>query len=287
MSLHFPMLQVILGSAPWMTALKSDTFGIANPSARTICSRIEMLQYIPRLREWSDGSRTALSILDYVENSSVKIHVIGMKSCGYSCFDSDCPTKGEGTAYVDIERPYFVGGAKLHTHVVVLHELGHAKQYIENPFWFNRVATSQANVLLKEIQTAALSMEAGIYTPHRFAHKSDGQWKGVQKQPQPSVRNPAAPSVPSLPVPTEGGPSTQASEGGPPPAPKPLGGPGMLSRNAKLDLAKNKFGLKDFVDPHKKWAMIVEQDNMARHEWPICQDKRQPVRPGYNYIKIG
>ena len=333
MSLHFPTLQAILAPGPWMTALKSETFGIANPSSRTICSRIEMLKYMPGVREWSAGSPTALRILDYVEASSVKIHVIGMKGCGYSCFDSDCPTQGEGTAYVDIERPYSVAGAKLHTYVVVLHELGHAKQYIENPFWFNQVATSRANVDLKEIQTAALSMEAGIYTPHRFArgNEDNRKWIGVQKNPQPSLRGPggmgadwkptpvsspprpaksAGPaSASSLPVTPIGGPPTPPAPpgGGPPPpplrvpgAPPPpgaLGGPGGLSRQDKLDLAKYKFGLKVkdtvtgkvemFEDPHKKWAMIVEQDNMARHEWPICKDKGQPVRPGYNYIKIG
>ena len=102
MSVLFPTREEILRDPKWRSALQSETFGIANPDASKICGRIDMMKFMPGLREWSKGSPTALKIMDYVERSWVKIHVIGMKGCGYSCFDSDCPREGEGTAYVDI-----------------------------------------------------------------------------------------------------------------------------------------------------------------------------------------
>lgn len=296
LSILFPTREDILATPAWRTALTSDTFGIVNPGPSTICGRIEMLKFMPALREWASGSPTGRRILDFVEGSYARIHMIGMKGCGYSCFDSDCPRKGEGTAYVDIVSQYQVGGMNLHTNVVVLHELGHAKQFIENPFWFNRVAQNRPNFVdVKDIQSGALALEAGTYKPHRFKRDDKGAWQAVQGKTQPSVRSgahlapPIKPMTSSpLPPPGQGdgppGAPPPPDFGGPPPFP---GLPGMGGGfKQKMDDARATLGLQTFINPHKKWAVIVEQDNMARHEWPICREKGEPVRPGYSYISM-
>jgi hypothetical protein len=52
--------------------------------------------------------------------------------------------------------------------------------------------------------------------------------------------------------------------------------------NWRRALQSDTFGIAN-PDASK---VIVEQDNMARHEWPICREKGEPVRPGYSHISM-
>jgi hypothetical protein len=89
-------------------------------------------------------------IFEAVRRAKEKIHVVAWRSRnpaapGYSCFDSDCPRKGEGTIYVNLDQLVKVSTVNpedrkkknvYNNFVLILHEVGHAKQFIDNPKWF-------------------------------------------------------------------------------------------------------------------------------------------------------
>lgn len=337
MTLHYPSLREIKANPAWAAAFGSDLFGRVEINGRNLCDGDDAKAVIQRVRYWSDRSKTAKEILKAVDLAGQKIHVIGMKNCGYTCFDSDCPTKGEGTAYVDVNAQFSVDGKPLHNYICILHELGHAKQFIENPAWFNQVAANRPNVNLKDIQSRALEMAmsrtarlkdeeaesrginqnlAKSYAvkpqKHTFEPRESSQWipgkndewkrvkQGKALPPKPSPKNPMTPpsQIPNgnQPVAQNGPPTAPpgpgSALGGPPgpPGPPPAPGAGGLgqpvTRSQMRAEGMERLQQSTFVNPHKRWAVIVEQDNMARHEWPICRETNNPVREGYNNIKL-
>jgi len=167
MSFKYPTFGEIRGNNTLYPPTGSrDAFVAQVPGSATVCSNVEMSAIMYEVRKWSVGSATASKIIHDVNLSRVAIHVIGMKGRGFSCFCSDHPIKGQGTAYVDVQSQYEVNGHPLHTYIVILHELGHAKQFLENPFWFNRVATGTPNMGLTNIRDAAVRMQVGrVPTP--------------------------------------------------------------------------------------------------------------------------
>lgn len=223
-----------------------DAFVAQAPTHSTVCSNVEMSAIMYEVRKWSAGSPTARRIIHDVNLSKVAIHIIGMKGCGFSCFCSDHPVDGQGTAYVDVQSQYEVNGRELHTYIVILHELGHAKQFLDNPFWFNQVAARTPNVGLLDIRTAAVNMQVGR----------------VQ--------------TPVVPAPTVHG-------GGPLPPPPPIGP--MGGRRALERDAEDALGNPTRAAPTCNWPFVIEQDNMARHEWQVCRETGNPVRPGYRHIR--
>ena len=134
----------------------------------------------------------------------------------------------------------------MHTYIVILHELGHAKQFLENPIWFNRVAARTPNVGLIDIRAAAVKMQVGRATS------------------------------PVVPIPTDHG-------RGPFPPPPPFGK--MKSQRTIEREAENVLGNPTRRAPTCNWPFVIEQDNMARHEWPVCRETGNPVRPGYRHIR--
>lgn len=226
-----------------------QAFAAQAPRHATVCSNVEMSAVMYEVRKWSVNSQTARRIIHDVNLSTVVVHVIGMKGCGFSCFCSDHPIEGQGTAYVDVQSQYEVNGNPLHTYIVILHELGHAKQFLENPIWFNRVSSRTPNIGLTDIRDAAVRMQMG--------------------------RAPASVApVPVVQLPTGHG-------GGPPPPPAlgPMGGQRAIQRDAE-----DALGNPTRATPTFNWPFVIEQDNMARHEWPICRETGNPVRPGYRHI---
>jgi hypothetical protein len=239
MPLRFP--RNVHATAAWHTALLSENFG--NP---TVCTYDEMFAIMQAVRRWSLRSPTAQKLFEYLDKSNPVIYVIGMKSGGYTCFDSDCPTVGAGTCYVDVEANFKVAstGEDLHRYIAILHELGHAKQWVERPGWFTMMGRNTAQVSFKDLQQALID-------------------RAMPK---------AAPVV--------------ASGGfgdGPPPPPTLSLGP---SRATIGNQVRNRLGLQNFAQTHAKWPFIIEQDNMARHEWPICDEARYPRRAGYADLAV-
>lgn len=94
---------------------------------------------------WSSKSQTAKAVLAAVHGARKDIYLVGMIG-GYQCFSSDEPEPGTGVVYVDLNARLGVkvrgphGGrttVPLHNNIALLHEFGHAKQWIENPMFFS------------------------------------------------------------------------------------------------------------------------------------------------------
>lgn len=134
--------------------LSSDLFG--NPE---VIGATQMRTYHYNATVWAQRSVTARVILDVVTRAEQTIYMVGMHG-GYSCFSSDDPGKGEGVVYFDVNLQLGVrkeGAAQatpLHQYIAYFHELGHAKQWIENPSFFDGGPQNTAN-FAQEIQTAA------------------------------------------------------------------------------------------------------------------------------------
>jgi hypothetical protein len=117
-----------------------------------------------RLRAWSSNSETACAIFQFIDSSDKDVHVVGM-SRGFQCFSSTSGVdEQKGTIFVDLDAKIMilaetthnfhlpmttmarlwkgsVGGqtwVDLDNNVTLLHEMGHAKQWIEKPGWFDK-----------------------------------------------------------------------------------------------------------------------------------------------------
>lgn len=249
MPMCFPTLTRIKSEDKWQSALKSPLFG--DPK---LCTSEEMKQVISDVRNWSKNSKTASAIFDDIDSKGVDIYIIGMKSGGYTCFDSDCPRTGSGTCYVDVEAIFSIKSTNdnLHNYIALLHELGHARQWIDNPGWFNLASQAEQN-------------------------KSRPSAKDLQQRIVERAANQGKTSKPAIPVAT-------ASQGGPPPPPPP-GGQGP----SRLQIRKNisdTLQWQSIQGKHIKWPFVIEQDNMARHEWPICDEMHYPRRQGYADLSV-
>lgn len=248
MPLRFPRIRTIRATGPWQKALTSENFG--NPN---LCEYDEMFEIMQRVRRWSLRSPTAQSILKYLDDSSTIINVIGMKSGGYTCFDSECPLPNAGTCFVDVEAQFAVAstGEPLHNYIALLHELGHAKQWVENPGWFRTAGNNTAQVRYQDLQTKLIDFAVAR----------------------------AAPAVAVV------APAPGAAFGDGPPPPPAMGA--AVNRVAIGQAVRNRLNIPgNFSQTHAKWPFVIEQDNMARHEWPICDEARYPRRAGYADLAV-
>jgi hypothetical protein len=104
-----------------------------------------------RARIWArKRTPTGLRLMDSVRNAKETIHVVAWRSSdpaqpGFSMFSSDSPQPGEGTIYVNLDQMVSIAQVNpedarknnmLNNFVLILHEVGHAKQFIDNPAWF-------------------------------------------------------------------------------------------------------------------------------------------------------
>jgi hypothetical protein len=227
------------------------------------CSRIRTTHWLMNVREWSAKSRTAQEILKFVENSSVVINLIGMEG-GFQCFDHEAINhstgKPEPTIYVDVtgrlscyvHNVHQVGLILAYERVVdpkpfdnrlaTLHELGHAKQFIERPGWYALYSSAEMRM--------------------RFRDKIE---EGAAKRWKP--RPPAVINVPS----------TGSSDAPPPPPPRAATGgaqmPAFLGK--RTDRAVNQ-----------KWFVVLDVDNITRHEWPMCRELGMPIRLSYTDLTV-
>ncbi len=118
----------------------------------------ETEEAIDDLKEWSRESLTARKVMFCVEMSFREIAVVGMKG-GFQCFDSGAgPKKNIPTVFIDLDGKLTVnvrGPHNLHldpmqctgnvlaldNDVALLHEFGHAKQFLERPLLFENSGT--------------------------------------------------------------------------------------------------------------------------------------------------
>ena len=132
MSFYFPDVGEI--KAVHGATLRSEKFG--NP---TIASPETTAEFVHEAQQWCLPSKTANELMQFIEAAKQRIHIVGMRKGGYVCFDSDCPTQGQGTVYIDIDVALRTRrtGDLINAYVIFLHEVGHAKQWIQHPERFN------------------------------------------------------------------------------------------------------------------------------------------------------
>ncbi len=116
-------------------------------------SKVESTVEIENLKEWAKESKTAMDIMRFIINSPTEIGFVGMKG-GFQCFGSGEGKYGSAVVFIDLDailsiRPRtsetmhtlptsFINPmtVKMDNKIAILHEFGHAKQWIENPILF-------------------------------------------------------------------------------------------------------------------------------------------------------
>lgn len=109
------------------------------------------------IRRWSLRSRTARSILALIDASPQRIVIVAFRGEGTTVFGANEPVAGMGTVYWDVAARYAIGGGTpgdFHHAVTILHELGHAKQWIEHPDFYagNMLHTTGAGQIRTQVQ---------------------------------------------------------------------------------------------------------------------------------------
>lgn len=104
-----------------------------------------------RARMWArKKTSTGYRLMEAVRNSSTIINVVAWRSTnpvqpGFSMFSNDSPRVNEGTIYVNLDQLVSVAvpnredqnkNTMFNNFLLILHEIGHAKQFIDNPSWF-------------------------------------------------------------------------------------------------------------------------------------------------------
>lgn len=117
-------------------------------------SAAETMKAIADTKEWARYSPTARKLMFYIERAPQTITVVGMRG-GYQCFDSTAGrNKDKPVIFIDLNGKLTVNVrtphnlhldpnactglvADLDNNVALLHEFGHAKQWIERPTLFD------------------------------------------------------------------------------------------------------------------------------------------------------
>jgi len=174
------------------------------------------------------GSSTAMMILSYLTSHSSKIGLLFTKSCDskYHCAH-EYAGAGEklekytgGIAVVNVDNPLTLQKVELPLGVSMLHELGHAKQYLERPSWFYMLA----------LVAGGHYDETGEYEAE---HPTERAAIAIVLTPKPTGFN------------------------------------------------KNPKPIFKGSSATKKGKEEIENDNLARHETPICKELKQPFRVKY------
>jgi len=250
-------------------------------------SRIETVQYFYEVVEWSKASPTAQKIIKVVQDADVEVNFIGMHG-GFQCFDESADNaetlKKEPTIYIDVDGKLEVFVRQPHeqalsryealqkfqrgeggkptmqafdNRIALLHELGHAKQFIENPQWYRHYCLQSNRGDFREAINAAAK---------KF-------WTDKLSPPKPKISNPPG---------SRHAPGVQSGPPGPPP---PMMGSGSTGPNVRqqVDAIVQTRSQKP-VD--LKWAAVIDIDNIQKHEWPICKELGLPQRFSYTDLSV-
>lgn len=256
-------------------------------------------------RTWAGKSQTALELLQFVFTSPKLIHVVGMRG-GYQCFNS---TEGADlnmpVVFIDLDGKLTAnvrGPHNIHldpgkctgtvfpvdNRIALLHEFGHAKQWIETPSMFDNTAAKEGTTQPKwgqarqdkgggqfdaRLGKAEFATEIRDKAIGRFERsvcprcgeqvEVDPVSKAVLNPGRDRIRQPRALHICS------GTRSPNAVTGDFPTAEEVL----------KYNQETNPTGYKPPV-----WGAKIEMDNMSRHEWPICTEMGIGQRVNYRDI---
>jgi hypothetical protein len=209
---------------------------------------------IAEAKNWARYSPTARKLLFFIERSKQKILVVGMRG-GYQCFDSTGgKNKDKPVIFIDLNGkltvnvrtphnlhldPNLCTGAveELDNNVALLHEFGHAKQWIERPTLFdnNHPGRGSGFDARLEKKTFATAIRDQAIEMRERRTKVENDLEKVGKLPY-----------------------------------------------KKTDVFQSKAEFDEFRAP--AWGPVIEMDNMARHEWPICREMGLPLRANYRDI---
>ena len=230
---------------------------------------------------WASKSQTAREVWNYVDSADKVIHVVGMRG-GYQCFNStEGPHKDLPVVFIDLDGRLTVnvrGPHNIHldpndctgkvepmdNRVALLHEFGHAKQWLERPLFFDNHFIGGGDKGKKLEFAAAIRQRA-----EEVVHRCPTCGQHVEIHPRTKqMLNPARDKV-RHPMALHICPGKKV-------VPDVLPTPQSV---AKFDEKTNPEGFKPPV-----WGVHIELDNMSRHEWPICRDLGLPLRKNYRDI---
>jgi hypothetical protein len=213
----------------------------------------ETRKAIADTKAWAMYSPTARKLMFYIERSAQKITVVGMRG-GYQCFDSTAGRNKDmpvifidlnGKLTVNVRTPHnlhldpnLCTGAveELDNNVALLHEFGHAKQWIERPTLFDNRHPGRGGFDARiEKKTFASAIRDGAIEMRARRNKVEEDLAKIGKLPYKTP-----------------------------------------------DVFQSKEEFDQFRAP--AWGPVIEMDNMARHEWPICREMLLPLRANYRDI---
>ena len=259
-------------------------FGTAQSEYHAVfCTKPATINYFSEVREWSKASKTAREIMKDVEESDVVINFVGMQG-GFQCFDNTADNhitnKHEPTIYIDLRGRLRVYVRTPHENILarsqtrdpnmvtfdnriaLLHELGHARQYIERPEWYNLYAEAKAKADFRD----------------ELELKARGLWERKLATPIVAVGGPAGGIPPAPGIPHAPGAPPAPGPPGPPGPPGLPGARGGLSTKQKVDAIMPKTTERA---KSQAWFVVLDVDNIQRHEWPICKEMGLPLRMNY------
>lgn len=213
----------------------------------------ETMNAIADTKTWARYSPTARKLMFYIQRAPQKITVVGMRG-GYQCFDSTAGRdKDKPVIFIDLNGkltvnirtphnlhldPNLCTGRveELDNNVALLHELGHAKQWIERPTLFDNRHPGRGGFDARiEKKTFATDIRDKAMAIRQQRTKAEDE---------------------------------QAKSGKP--------------ADKKPDVFQSRTEFDQFRAP--AWGPVIEMDNMARHEWPICREMGLPLRANYRDI---
>lgn len=216
---------------------------------------------------WAWTSKTARDLMYHVQTSDKKIIVVGMRG-GFQCFGSgEGPDKKLPVVFIDLDGSLTVNvrdehnlnwdpnecsskGCKvepLSNNIALLHEFGHAKQWIERPSMFENQSGAGATRNLTFTDSSRARKIGQVKTgSHDFdARLEKGTFaKAIREKAEKRFER---------------------------------SGKDSLSLPGVEEAAKWKPPV---------WNVAIEEDNMSRHEWPICMELGLPRRKNYRDINV-
>jgi hypothetical protein len=216
-------------------------------------SAAETAKAVADSRAWALRSHTARRLMLYIHLAPQTISVVGMRG-GYQCFDSTAGrNKDRPVIFIDLNGKLTVNVRTPHNlhldpnactglveeldnNVALLHEFGHAKQWIERPTLFDNRHPGRGGFDARiEKKTFATDIREKAMEMRQRRTKVEDNLEKAGKLPY-----------------------------------------------KKPDVFQSKAEFDEFRAP--AWGPVIEMDNMARHEWPICREMGLPLRANYRDI---
>ena len=237
---------------------------------------------------WAWNSKTARDLMAAVTSSEKQIYVVGMRG-GFQCFNStEGPDQDLPVVFIDLDGRLTVNVRTPHNlhwtpntcrgtvlplpnRIALLHEFGHAWQWIERPLMFDN--------------------QKGKATPKKIAvtdTRADGvaKWNddGTVKQKMVTVKGGKFDFDARL----EKGKFASAIKARAEQtwSKLPDAERGFLRTGDDTGVSGAVQAPKGTPDEYEppKWGVTIEEDNMSRHEWPICIELDLPLRKNYRDV---